>query len=63
MTEEQRRQAQITRLLICTDDERRQALANIAQRRAVLLAERAAIDEELASMEGIEAGHRAALAH
>ncbi len=63
MTDEQRRQADITRRLICTDDERRQVLGELAQRRAVLLAQRAEIDEELRDMEAIEMGHRAALAH
>ena len=63
MTDEQRRQAEITRRLICTDDERRQVLDELAQRRAVLLAQRAEIDEELSDMEAVEMGHRAALAH
>ena len=31
MTEEQRLQAEITRLFICADEERRQVLASIAQ--------------------------------
>lgn len=63
MTDEQRRAAEIARTLIATPEERQEVLATIRERRAVLLAERAAIDEELASMEAIEAGHRAALAH
>lgn len=63
MTDEQRRAAEITRRLICTDDERRQVLTELGQRRAVLLAQRAEIDEQLNDMEAIEAGHRAALAH
>jgi predicted Fe-S protein YdhL (DUF1289 family) len=63
MTDEQRRQADITRRLICTDDERRQVLDELTQRRAVLVAQRAEIDEELHAMEAVEMGHRAALAH
>ncbi len=63
MTDEQRRAAEITRRLICTDDERRQVLTELGQRRAVLLAQRAKIEEELHNIEAIEAGHRAALAH
>jgi predicted Fe-S protein YdhL (DUF1289 family) len=63
MTDEQRRQADITRRLICTDDERRQVLGELAQRRAVLLAQLIEINEELHDMEAIEMGHRAALAH
>jgi predicted Fe-S protein YdhL (DUF1289 family) len=63
MTDEQRRQADITRRLICTDDERRQVLNELAPRRAVLMAQRAEIDEELHGIEAVEMGHRAALAH
>ncbi len=63
MTDEQRRQADITRRLICTDDERRQVLKELTERRAVLLAQCAEIDEQLHDMEAVEAGHRAALAH
>jgi predicted Fe-S protein YdhL (DUF1289 family) len=63
MTDEQRRQADITRRLICTDDERRQVLDELTQRRVVLLAQRAEIDEELHDMEAVEMGHRATLAH
>jgi predicted Fe-S protein YdhL (DUF1289 family) len=63
MTDEQRRQADITRRLICTDDERRQVLKELTERRAVLLAQCAKIDEQLHDMEAVEAGHRAALAH
>lgn len=63
MTDEQRRQAEIIRRLICTDDERRQVLHELAQRRAVLLAQLMEINEELHDMEAVEMGHRAALAH
>jgi predicted Fe-S protein YdhL (DUF1289 family) len=63
MTDKQRRQADMIRSMICTDDERRQVLAELAQRRAVLLVQRAEIDEELRDMEAIEMGHRAALTH
>lgn len=62
MTDEQRRTAEITRHLLCTDDERRWMLAKLAERRAVLLAQRAEIEEQLQNIEAIEAGHRAALA-
>lgn len=63
VTGEQCRQAKITRCLICTDDERRQVLNKLTERRAVLLAQRAEIDEQLHDMAAVEAGHRAALAH
>lgn len=63
MTDEQRRQAEIIRRLIRTDDERRQVLDELAQRRAVLLAQLIEINEELQDMEAVEMGHRAALAH
>ena len=63
MTDEQRRAAEITRRLICTDEERRAVLVELEERRRVLEAERATIDEELSSIEAIVSGHRAALAH
>jgi len=42
-------------------EERRQALRNIAQRRAELETERARIEAELSNLDGVEAGHKAAL--
>ena len=45
-----------------SDDERRQTLKNIEERRAELQKQRAEIDEELQLMAQIERQHRAALA-
>jgi hypothetical protein len=46
-----------------TDEQRRQVLDELAQCRAVLLAQLIGINEDLRDMEAIEMGHRAALAH
>ncbi|MBB6018832.1 hypothetical protein ACFP9V_24005 [Deinococcus radiopugnans] len=61
MTDEQYQQAEVIRHLPCTADERRQVLDQMAQRRAVLLAQLVEINKELHDMEAIEMGHRAAL--
>lgn len=62
MTDGPHRITEITRYLLCTDDERRWMLVKLAERRALLLAQRAEIEEQLQNIDAIEAGHRAALA-
>ena len=61
MTDEYRRLSELTRAAIIPDDERRQTLKNIERRRAELLSQQQDIEQELAQMDAVEAGHRAAL--
>ena len=61
MTDEHRRLSEQTRTATTSKEERQQTLKNIERRRAELLTQQQEIEQELAQMEAVEAGHRAAL--